>query len=74
MHTGTVLWYDHGRGYGFVADHRDNQKIFITHRALEAFGVRELNSGSRISFKVVCGRASKKVSAITSLTSMHMLH
>lgn len=74
MHTGTVLWYDDSRGYGFVKDHRDNQKVFITHTALEDFGVTGLNSGARICFDITQGKVACKVSAIRSVTRAEMLH
>ncbi len=74
MHTGTVLWYDRIRGYGFVADHTNNQKIFVTQRALEDFGVSALNRGSKICYEITRGKASAKVRRISSLISAQMLH
>jgi len=74
MRTGTVLWYDDTRGYGFVSDHADNQKVFITHTVLEDYGMSGLNSGSRICFDVTKGRLSCKVSAILSITRPEMMH
>ncbi|MCP5086384.1 MAG: cold-shock protein [Rhodobacteraceae bacterium] len=74
MHTGTVLWYDESRGYGFVADHFDNQKIFVTHSELEDFGVSALNRGSKICYEVMRGRSSSKISSIKSLVPECRLH
>ena len=74
IHTGTVLWYDCGRGYGFVADHYSAEKIFITHTALEDLGLKDLNKGSRICFDVTKGKASCKVHRIRSLTPCPSVH
>ncbi|MCP5073816.1 MAG: cold-shock protein [Rhodobacteraceae bacterium] len=74
MHTGTVLWYDESRGYGFVADHINNQKIFVTHCELEDFGVSALNRGSKICYEIMRGKSSFKISSIKSLVPEYMLH
>ncbi len=68
IHAGVVLWYDLGRGYGFVADHFTDDLIFLTHTSLEQIGLKYVNSGSRILFDVDQGKASCKVRSIRVLT------
>ena len=49
--TGTVKWFDAGKGYGFVA--RDGgTDVFVHQSAIQAEGYRSLTEGQRIEFEV----------------------
>lgn len=74
IHTGIVLWYDSGRGYGFIADYVTEERIFISHTAVEDLGLTKINTGSRICYDVTVGKSSCKVRRIRFLTPGTDLH
>ena len=52
--TGTVKWFNAGKGYGFIA--RDGQDdVFVHYSAIEGAGYRSLNEGQAVEFEVEQG-------------------
>jgi CspA family cold shock protein len=50
--TGTVVWFDSIRGYGFIArDHGGD--VFVHHTGIRGGGCRPLELGERVEFTVV---------------------
>ncbi len=74
LRRGRVLWYDAARGYGFVHGETEEGAVFITKKALDAFGITGLHSGLEIVFDVVKGRASERVNSIVLLRGSKPLH
>ena len=53
--TGTVKWFDAGKGYGFIL--RDSgAEIFVHYRSLLGEGHRSLYEGQRVAFVIAQGR------------------
>ena len=53
--TGTVKWFDAGKGYGFIL--RDSgAEIFVHYRSLLGEGHRSLFEGQRVAFVIAQGR------------------
>ena len=49
--TGTVKWFNAGKGYGFIS--RENgEDVFVHFSAIEASGYRSLEEGSKVTFVV----------------------
>ena len=48
--TGTVKFFNAGKGFGFVTPESGGKDVFVHATALEAAGIRSLNEGDRISF------------------------
>ena len=64
--TGTVKWFDAGRGYGFVT--RDGgTDVFVHQSAIQAEGYRSLVEGQRIEFEVEQGPKGAKASNVIAL-------
>ncbi len=58
--TGTVKWFNAGKGYGFIS--RENgEDVFVHFSAIEASGYRSLEEGSKVTF--VVGRGPKGLQA-----------
>jgi CspA family cold shock protein len=49
-HTGTVKWFNPGKGYGFIAPEEGGDDIFVHISAVQRAGLRKLNEGERIRF------------------------
>ena len=64
--TGTVKWFDAGKGYGFVT--RDGgTDVFVHQSAIQAEGYRSLVEGQRIEFEVEQGPKGAKASNVIAL-------
>ncbi len=64
--TGTVKWFDAGRGYGFVA--RDGgTDVFVHQSAIQTEGYRSLAEGQRVEFEVEQGPKGAKASNVIAL-------
>ena len=64
--TGTVKWFDAGKGYGFVA--RDGgTDVFVHQSAIQAEGYRSLVEGQRVEFEVEQGPKGAKASNVIAL-------
>jgi CspA family cold shock protein len=64
--TGTVKWFDAGKGYGFVA--RDGgTDVFVHQSAIQAEGYRTLAEGQRVEFEVEQGPKGAKASNVVAL-------
>jgi len=62
--TGTVKWYDAGKGFGF-AEAEDGQKdVFIHVSVVEKAGLRELAEAQRIVMQVVSEPRGRKATAL----------
>jgi CspA family cold shock protein len=52
--TGTVKWFNAGKGFGFIA--RENgEDVFVHFSAIEASGYRSLEEGAKVTFVVTRG-------------------
>ena len=53
--TGTVMWFNGSKGYGFIA--RDGgEDVFVHYSAIQGEGFRNLNEGDRVEFSIVQGQ------------------
>ena len=52
---GTVLWFDAGRGYGFLKRADGEPDIFVHWTGIDARGYRQLLPEQRVEFVVVAG-------------------
>jgi CspA family cold shock protein len=52
--TGTVKWFNAGKGYGFIA-RQNGEEVFVHFSAIEASGYRTLEEGMSVSFVVSRG-------------------
>ena len=64
--TGTVKWFDAGKGYGFVA-REGGTDVFVHQSAIQAEGYRTLAEGQRVEFEVEQGPKGDKASNVVAL-------
>jgi len=53
--TGTVKWFNHAKGFGFIS-RQNGEDVFVHFRAIETQGFKSLKEGQTVSFEVVQGQ------------------
>jgi cold shock protein len=51
MATGTVKWFNAGKGFGFITPDNGGKDVFVHHSAIATSGYRELTEGQRVEFE-----------------------
>jgi CspA family cold shock protein len=59
MQTGTCVWFDAERGFGFLRKDGDGQDIFCHFSAIECQGYKKLDKGDEVEFEVEIGPKGK---------------
>ena len=55
MNTGTVKWFDTGKGYGFISNDNDGDDVFVHFSAINMEGYKTLAEGDAVEFEVIDG-------------------
>jgi cold shock protein len=63
MSTGTVKWFNHQKGYGFIQPDDGSRDVFVHITAVERAGLPELVEGQKISYEILTDRRTGKASA-----------
>lgn len=48
--TGTVVWFNDRKGYGFIESDEDKQQIFVHYSGINKNGFKSLTEGSKVTF------------------------
>jgi CspA family cold shock protein len=64
--TGTVKWFNAGKGYGFIAREAGDD-VFVHHSAIEEEGFRSLDEGQQVEFNVEQGPKGLQATHVKSL-------
>lgn len=59
MASGTVKWFNHAKGYGFIEPTDGSKDVFVHATAVERAGWSGLNEGQKVNFELVSGRDGK---------------
>ncbi len=64
--TGTVKWFNSGKGYGFLS--RENgPDVFVHFSAIQSDGFRTLEEGQRVEFSIEQGPKGPQARDVTVL-------
>ncbi len=63
MPSGTVKWFNAGKGYGFIRPDDGSQDVFIHISALERAGIGRPAEGQKLSYALQCEPNKGRVSA-----------
>lgn len=55
MITGTVKWFNDGKGFGFISRSDGGKDVFVHHSAIEGGGFKSLAEGQKVTFDVQQG-------------------
>ena len=69
MQTGTVKRFDAMRGYGFIKCDSGGREIYVHRSAINAFGIKTLNEGERVTFEIEQGRRGLQAKNVRRGTS-----
>lgn len=50
--NGTVKFFNHSRGFGFITPEEEEKDVFVHITALEKSGLAALDDGTKVSFDV----------------------
>ena len=64
--TGTVKWFNAGKGYGFIA-REAGEDVFVHHSAIEEEGFRSLDEGQQVEFNVEQGPKGLQATHVRAL-------
>ena len=54
MTSGTVKWFNGGKGYGFI-EQEDGPDVFVHHTGINGTGFKSLGEGDQVTFDVEQG-------------------
>lgn len=50
--TGTVKWFDAGKGYGFISSDEGGDDVFVHFSAIQIDGFKTLKDGQKVTFEI----------------------
>ena len=50
--NGTVKFFNHARGFGFIQPEDGSKDVFVHATALERAGISAINEGDKVSFEI----------------------
>jgi CspA family cold shock protein len=70
MQTGTVKWFNAGKGYGFIAPDGGGKDLFAHFREIQGGdGFKTLNENDRVQFEISQGPKGDQASNITPIAA-----
>ena len=59
MATGTIKWFNPGKGYGFIQPQGGGRDVFVHISAVERAGLSTLNEGQTVEYEIVSNRGKE---------------
>jgi CspA family cold shock protein len=67
MSTGTVKWFDAGKGYGFITPEDGSKDLFVHHSEIQTDGYATLNDGQQVEYEVGQGQKGPCATKVVAL-------
>jgi CspA family cold shock protein len=67
MSTGTVKWFDAGKGYGFISPEDGGKDLFVHHSEIQTDGYATLNDGQQVEYEVGEGQKGPCATKVVAL-------
>ena len=61
--TGTVKWFDAGKGYGFISGDEGGEDVFVHFSAIQIDGFKTLKDGQKVTFEIEADSKNGKLRA-----------
>jgi CspA family cold shock protein len=65
--TGTVKWFNEGKGFGFIAPDDGGKDLFAHFKEIQGSGFKTLTENQRVQFEVTQGQKGPQASNIRSV-------
>ena len=65
--TGTVKWFNAGKGYGFIERDNGEGDVFVHYSAIKGTGFKTLDEGQRVEFDVVDSEKGPQAQEVETL-------
>jgi CspA family cold shock protein len=65
--SGTVKWFNEGKGFGFIAPDDGGKDLFAHFSEIQGSGFKTLAEAQRVEFEVTQGQKGLQASKITPL-------
>jgi CspA family cold shock protein len=65
--TGTVKWFNEGKGFGFIAPDGGGKDLFAHFKEIQGSGFKTLTENQRVQFEVTQGQKGLQASNIRTL-------
>jgi len=65
--TGTVKWFNEGKGFGFIAPDDGGKDLFAHFKEIQGTGFKVLAENQRVEFEVTEGQKGPQASRIRAL-------
>jgi CspA family cold shock protein len=65
--TGTVKWFNEGKGFGFIAPDNGGKDLFAHFKEIQGGGFKTLQENQRVEFEVTQGQKGPQASKIRPL-------
>lgn len=62
--TGTVKWFDEGKGFGFISPDDGSKDLFAHYSEIRGSGLKTLTETQRVEFEVTQGKKGLQASNI----------
>jgi CspA family cold shock protein len=62
--TGTVKWFNEGKGYGFIAPDSGGKDLFAHFKEIQGTGFKVLTENQRVEFEVMQGQKGPQAGRI----------
>ena len=67
MATGTVKWFNEGKGFGFIAQDNGGNDLFAHFSEIRSSGFKTLQENQRVEFDITQGQKGLQASNIRPL-------
>ena len=67
MATGTVKWFDSGKGFGFIAPDDGGKDLFAHYSQIQSNGFKTLEEAQAVEFEIVEGTKGPQAANIRPL-------
>jgi CspA family cold shock protein len=67
IETGTVKWFNEGKGFGFIAPDTGGKDLFAHFKEIQGEGFKTLTENQRVQFEVTQGTKGPQASRIRAI-------
>jgi CspA family cold shock protein len=71
MKNGSVVWFNEPKGFGFIRDDENAEKIFVEFSVIEREGFRTLTEGERVTYTLAENTGGPKAARVVPQQNKH---